>query len=83
MSRDFITFRSITPTQLAQRVLHQAGIDTALQRTPGYLAHNGCGYCLRLRREHTAVAAQRLRQAEIPFRGIYREENGQWEELTL
>ena len=83
MSRDFITFRSITPAQQAQRALHRAGMDTLLQRTPRYLAQNGCGYCLRPRREQTLAAAEALRQAGVPVRGIYREENGQWEELTL
>ena len=83
MSRDFITFRSITPAQQAQRILQRAGMDALLQRTPRVLAQAGCGYCLRPRREQTAAAAELLRRAGVPFRGIYQEENGQWEELTL
>jgi hypothetical protein len=83
MSRDFITFRSITPAQQAQRVLHRAGVDTLLQRAPGELSQNGCGYCLRIRRERTLEAVDLLRQAELPFRGVYREENGRWEELGV
>lgn len=83
MNRDFITFRSITPAQQAQRILLRAGMDGLLQRTPRALAQAGCGYCLRLRREQTAAAADLLRRDGVPCRGIYREENGQWEELML
>lgn len=48
MSMLYITFRSITPAQRAQRTLRQGGITAQLQRTPRYLAKQGCGYCLRL-----------------------------------
>ncbi len=83
MSRDFITFRAITPAQQAQRILQRSGMDAMLQRTPRYLAQNGCGYCLRPYREQTAAAVELLRREGVPVRGIYREENGQWEELAL
>jgi hypothetical protein len=81
MKRDYITFRSITPAQQAQRLLQQAGVDALLQRTPRALAQNGCGYCLRPFEHQIVTAVELLRQASIPFRGIYREEGGRWEVL--
>lgn len=83
MNRDFITFRSITPAQQAQRILYRAGMDALLQRTPRHLEQAGCGYCLRTRQDQTEAAVALLRRASVPFRRIYRESNGQWEELTL
>ena len=32
MNRDFITFRSITPAQQAQRILRRAGLDAAISQ---------------------------------------------------
>ena len=80
MRKDFITFRSITPAQQAQRVLWRAGVDAVLSRTPRALEQMGCGYCLRLYPEHTQQAVHLLRQAGIQFRKIYSEENGLVEE---
>lgn len=83
MKRDFITFRSITPAQQAQRVLRRAGVDAVLSRTPRALEQLGCGYCLRLRPEHTWRAMALLQQAGVTFRKIYSEENGLVEEKLL
>lgn len=83
MNRNFITFRSITPAQQAQRLLRREGVDTLLQRTPRALEQAGCGYCLRLHPEQTALAVQLLRQTGVPFRKIYAARDGQMEELTL
>ena len=80
MKRDFITFRSITPAQQAQRILRQSGVDAVLSRTPRVMEQMGCGYCLRLYPEHTQQAAHLLRQAGVQFRKIYSEENGLVEE---
>lgn len=83
MNRDFITFRSITPAQRAQRLLRREGMETLLQRTPRSLEQAGCGYCLRLRPEHTGRAANLLQQEGVPFRRIFAVRDGQLEELTL
>lgn len=83
MNRDFITFRSITPAQQAQRVLRRAGVDAVLSRTPRALEQLGCGYCLRLRPEHTRQALQLLQQDGVQFRKIYSEENDRVEEKRL
>ena len=76
MKTDFITFRSITPAQHAQRVLHQGGIDASLQRTPRQIQQHGCGYCLRVRQMQLAAAVQALRAAGVPFQKVYTMENG-------
>ena len=83
MNRNFITFRSITPAQQAQRLLRREGVETVLQRTPRVLEQAGCGYCLRLQPEQTALAAELLRQAGVPFRKIFAARDGQMEELML
>lgn len=83
MNRDFITFRSITPAQQAQRVLRHAGVEAVLGRTPRALEQQGCGYCLRLRPEHTQQVLVLLQQAGVSFRKIYSEENGHMEERLL
>ena len=76
MKTDFITFRSITPAQHAQRVLHQAGIDAILQRTPRHMEQQGCGYCLRIRQEERLSAVQVLQKASISFQKVYTLQNG-------
>ena len=81
MKRDFITFRSITPAQQAQRALRNGGVETMLQRTPRQLEQLGCGYCLRLRPENRENAILFLRHSGIPFNKVFTEENGKWEEV--
>ena len=80
MKTDFITFRSITPAQHAQRILHQVGIDALLQRTPRQMEQQGCGYCLRIRQEDRLAAVQVLQKANLPFRKLYTFQNG-WQEV--
>ncbi len=83
MKMNFITFRSVTPAQRGQRVLTQAGIHSTLQRTPGPMQERGCGYCLRLRAWDTLNAVELLQNAQVPFRKVYAEEQGQFRELSL
>ena len=71
MNRDFITFRSITPAQQAQRMLRRHGLETALQRTPGYLQERGCSYCLVLRPQNTPKAVRLLEENGIGFVKLY------------
>lgn len=79
MKTDFITFRSITPAQQAQRLLRQGGVDTILQRTPRYMEQQGCGYCLRLRPEDRSRAVALLQASGVNFRKVYTENNGMQE----
>ena len=83
MNRVFITFRSITPAQWAQRVLRRGGLDTVLQRTPRQLEQRGCGYCLRLRPEDRGHAIQLLQESGIQFNKVFTQEGGTLEELML
>lgn len=72
MRKDFITFRSITPAQRAQRHLRTGGIEAVLQRTPGYLRERGCSYCLRIDPRDTDRALLQLDGAGIPYSKFYR-----------
>ena len=81
MKRDFITFRSITPAQQAQRLLRRGGVESILQRTPRALEQQGCGYCLRLRPEERDRAILLLQQGGVHFRKVYSEINGVLEEV--
>ena len=83
MRKDFITFRSITPAQRAQRLLRQSGVETVLQRTPRRMEQKGCGYCLRLQPEQRQLALQLLQHTGIQYGKIYADTDGVLEELTL
>lgn len=71
MRKDFITFRSITPAQRGQKLLRDMGIDTVLQRTPGYMQDRGCGYCLRIATKDIPAAVQALEHAGLHYSKIY------------
>ena len=61
MNAYYFTFRSVTAAQRARRALTEAGVPAELRRTPGPLAKNGCGYCLRVAPRWIAAAANALR----------------------
>ncbi len=79
----FITFRSVTPAQRAQRILRDGGIACTLQRTPRTMQDRGCGYCLRLRPWDAPAATELLEKNGIAFSKVYAVENGQLEEAVL
>ena len=84
MKKCIITFRSVTPAQRAEEVLHRAGVDCTIQRTPKGLAEKGCGYSLKMQCNDLMVAAALLRQAGVSFRKAYSlTESGMPEELRL
>lgn len=84
MSNCMITFRSVTPAQRAEEVLHRAGVDCRVQRTPKWMEEKGCGYSVRLQREDIMAAAVLLRQAGIGFKKAYAlADSGTPEELRL
>ena len=79
-----ITFRSVTPAQRGEGILHKAGIGCVLHRTPRHMEQQGCGYSLHLRHDDAGKAAQILRESQIPFRKIYlKSDSGGMEELEL
>ena len=68
----FITFRSVTIAQRGEGILRKKGIPCQLLRTPRWMEEQGCGYCLRLRREEIEPVTQVLREGNIQFRKVYR-----------
>ena len=78
----FITFRSVTLAQRGEGVLRKAGIGCQLLRTPRWMEEQGCGYCLRFRREEMDSVLKILREAKVGYRKVYRQRNdGNVEEL--
>ena len=84
MRNCIITFRSVTPAQRAEEVLHRAGVECVVQRTPKWMEEKGCGYSVRLDRQDVMAAAMLLRQAGISFKKAYAlSDSGAPEELRL
>ena len=80
----FITVRSVTFGQRAESVLRKGGISCSLQRTPRWMEEQGCGYCIRLRRDDVMPAVELLRSAQVPFRRVYVQlRSGEVEEVLL
>jgi hypothetical protein len=80
----FITFRSITYAQRAERILKDAGIRCTLQRAPRAMEERGCGYAIHLRQADISTALLLLRRAQVPMRKVYaRDESGKVEEEAL
>ena len=67
----YITFRSVTFAQRAEKLLNQRGHRVSLMRTPRWMEEQGCGYCLRLRREEMDSVLAILRNANVQFRKVY------------
>ena len=67
----FITFRSVTLAQRGEGILRKAGIGCQLLRTPRWMEEQGCGYCLRLRREEMDSVLEILQKANVQFRKVY------------
>lgn len=79
-----ITFRSVTPAQRAEGAVRRGGIPCTLQRTPGFMREQGCGYSLVIRYPDASEAVEILRQEKISFQKIYfRKAGGGFEEIQL
>ena len=84
MGSYFITFRSVTFAQHAQRILRRENIPCQLQRTPKLLTTRGCGYCLRLRGSDALAAVAHLQGEQIAYGKLYAlKEDGTPEEQVL
>ncbi len=80
----FITFRSITFAQRAEKLLNQRGYRAHILRTPRWMEEQGCGYAVRLWLADIFPAVKLLRESKIPLRRVYAQtENGQMEEVSL
>ena len=69
----FITFRSVTLAQRGESMLRREGIDCQILRTPRWMEEQGCGYCLRLRRDEMDEVMEILRKEKVQFRRVYRQ----------
>ncbi len=67
----YITFRSVTFAQHAEKLLQDRGIRCTIQRTPRWMEAQGCGYCLRIWTENIGQVASLLQTARLPMRRVY------------
>ena len=80
----YITFRSVTFAQRAEKMLIRHEIRCSLQRTPRWMEEQGCGYCLRIWAQEVETAVEQLRQKGIPMRRVYlQRKDGLLEEYTV
>ena len=80
----YITFRSVTFAQRAEKVLSRSDIRCSLQRTPRWMEEQGCGYALRIWAQEASSAVGLLRSHNIPMRRLYLQGiGGELEELVL
>ena len=80
----FVTFRSVTFAQRAERLLHNRGLRVTLMRTPRWMEEQGCGYALRFWSSDISREIRLLRENKIQLRRVYaQQEDGDLEEMTL
>lgn len=80
----YVTFRSVTFAQRGQRLLERKQYRCTLRRTPRWMEEQGCGYCLRFWLADIAPPVRLLREAGLPLRKVYlQQENGRLEEVKL
>lgn len=78
----YITFRSVTFAQRAERLLDGAGFHCSLQRTPRWMEEQGCGYALRIWTMEIRTAMELLRRERVPMKRLYIQgKDGQLEEM--
>ena len=84
MKNCIITFRSVTPAQRAEEVLHRAGVECTLQRTPKWMEEKGCGYSLRIWTEDISRPVGLLRRENVAMQRVYIQiPDGTLEELRI
>ena len=80
----YLSFRSVTFGQQAERLLRSAGFSCSLRRSPRWMEEQGCGYGLRLRTMNIYKSLDALRQDGISWRKVYAYgRDGRAEELAL
>ncbi len=67
----YLSFRSVTFGQQAERLLRNSGYQCSLRRSPRWMEEQGCGYALRLRAEEIEPVIDLLRDRQIPMRRVY------------
>ena len=79
-----ITFRSVTPAQRGENVLHKYGYRSSLQRTPRWMEEKGCGYCLRIYTDRLGEVTALLRKNSVDYRKVYFfHPDGETEEIRI
>ena len=71
MKTFFLTFRTITQAQRAERIYGRAQISCILRRTPRWMEERGCGYGVEVKCPDLGAALEILRREKIPFRKSY------------
>ena len=71
MKTFFLTFRSITQAQRAERAFAKAGMACILRRTPRWMEERGCGYGGEVQCPALRAGLEVLRREKISFRKSY------------
>ena len=80
----FITFRSVTFAQRAEKLLTRKGFRVSLMRTPRWMEEQGCGYALKIWANEIPAVVKQLRENRIQLRKVYvQQEDGEMEELRI
>ena len=80
----FITFRSVTFAQRAEKLLNHRRLRVSLMRTPRWMEEQGCGYALKIWSEDIFPVIRFLRENKVQLRKVYaQQENGDMEEVKL
>ena len=67
----FITFRSVTFAQRAEKLLNLRGIRGSLMRTPRWMEEQGCGYALKIWSEDIIPVIRFLGENKEQLRKVY------------
>ena len=79
----FITFRSVTYAQRAEKLLSQRGYRVSIRRTPRWMEEQGCGYALKLWSGDIFPIVKLLRENQVQLHKVYvQQEDGQMEEVV-
>lgn len=71
MKTFFLTFRSITQAQRAERAFSKEGMVVTLRRTPRWMEERGCGYGVEVKCPELRAGLEVLRREKISFRKSY------------
>jgi len=71
MKNYFITFRSITYAQRAEKTFLRNGISCHIRRTPRWMEERGCGYGAEVRLPSLSQGLRLLNEEGIPVRKYY------------
>ena len=84
MDSYLIMCRSLTYAQRAARTIERTGITAGVVRAPKEVSGEGCGYGVRVSERRFGQAMRALREANVPFRRVYRQQaNGKLHEVTV